>query len=82
MACCIGGIELFAAGSPASFARSAAPRSHGWLAVPILRDPVCAVRPVDRLIAIVGVFFQQLQESFGWNRCQFLPVALQAEAHK
>jgi hypothetical protein len=41
--------------------------------------PFYAVRQVGRLIDVVDVFFEQLQEGFGWNRCQFLPVALHAE---
>ena len=33
------------------------------------------------MIDVVRVFFEQLQERFGRNRCQFLPVALHAEGH-
>jgi hypothetical protein len=33
------------------------------------------------LIDVVGVLFEQLQQGFGRNRVQFLPVARHAEAH-
>src|SRR5216684_8925900 len=52
------------------------------LTVPIiLSDPVNAFWQLGQLIHVVGMFFEQLQEGFGWNRVQFLTVALHAEAH-
>src|SRR5216684_6657813 len=52
------------------------------VAIPmVLGDSVNAVWELGQLIHVVGMFFEQLQKRFGWNRVQFLTVALHAEAN-